>query len=53
MYGMEANILYITLMSVTYDKVLKIHFANVNYVMHIDKLLNWVLLVLAAFHTVI
>ena len=51
MYGMVANVLYMTLMYATYDKALKIHHANVIYVMHIEKLQNRVLLVVVAFQT--
>ena len=41
--------MYMTLMYATYDKVLKIYYGNVIFVMHIDKLQNWVLLVVVAF----
>ena len=41
MYGMADNVMYMKLIYATYDKALKICYANVIYVMHIDKLQNF------------
>ena len=49
---MADNVIYMTLMCGKYDKALKIHYGNIIYLMHIDKLQNMSLLVVVAFQNV-